>query len=143
MSFQNIEKIAGSERKRKLTCLDKKETKGRRKGNVKRGEILEILEIQEIQEIQEILDGDQGLVIGKETENAIGAVIEKKGTVNIEIGVGKGITGKEEMIVDIKDRVHRDIEMKKDMVGHVKAQEMTDMKDHQELKNKQRILGSA
>ena len=140
MSFQNIGKIAGSERKRKLTCLDKKETKGRRKGNVKRGEILEILEIQEI---QEILDGDQGLVIGKETENAIGAVIEKKGTVNIEIGVGKGITGKEEMIVDIKDRVHRDIEMKKDMVGHVKAQEMTDMKDHQELKNKQRILGSA
>ena len=143
MSFQNIGKIAGSERKRKLTCLDKKETKGRRKGNVKRGEILETLEIQEMQEIQEIQDGDQGLEIGKETENAIGAVIEKKGTVNIEIGVGKGITGKEEMIVDIKDRVHRDIEMKKDMVGHVKAQEMTDMKDHQELKNKQRILGSA
>ena len=143
MSFQNIEKIAGFERKRKLTCLDKKETKGRRKGNVKRGEILETLEIQEMQEIQEIQDGDQGLEIGKETENAIGAVIEKKGMVNIEIGVGKGITGKEEMIVDIIDRVHRDIGMKKDMVGHVKAQEMTDMKDHQELKNKRRILGSA
>ena len=137
MSFHNIGKIAGSEGKRKLTCPDKKETKGHRKGNVKRGEILEM------QGIQEILDGDQGLVIGKETENAIGAVIEKKGTVNIEIGVGKGITGTEEMIVDIIDRVHRDIEMKKDMVGHVEAQEMIDMKDHQELKNKQRILGSA
>ena len=131
MSFHNIGKIAGSEGKRKLTCQDKKETKGRRKGNVKRGEI------------REILDGDQDLVIEKETENAIGAVIEKKGTVNIEIGVGKGITGTEEMIVDIIDRVHRDIEMKKDMVGHVEAQEMIDMKDHQELKNKQRILGSA
>ena len=137
MSFHNIGKIAGSEEKRKLICLDKKETKGHRKGNVKRGEILEM------QEIQEILDGDQGLVIGKETENAIGAVIEKKGTVNIEIGVGKGITGKEEMIVDIIDRVHRDIEMKKDMVGHVEVQEMIGMKDHQELKNKQRILESA
>ena len=143
MSFHNIGKIAGSEGKRKLTCQDKKETKGHRKGNVKRGEILEMEEMEEIQEILEILDGDQGLVIGKETENAIGAVIEKKGTVNIEIGVGKGITGIEEMIVDIIDRVHRDIEMKKDMVGHVEAQEMIDMKDHQELKNKQRILGSA
>ena len=140
MSFHNIGKIAGSEEKRKLICPDKKETKGHRKGNVKRGEILEM---QEMQGIQEILDGDQGLVIGKETENAIGAVIEKKGTVNIEIGVGKGITGKEEMIVDIIDRVHRDIEMKKDMVGHVEVQEMIGMKDHQELKNKQRILESA
>ena len=42
MSFHNIGKIAGSEEKRKLICPDKKETKGHRKGNVKRGEILEM-----------------------------------------------------------------------------------------------------
>ena len=131
MNFHHIGRIVGSDGKKRLICPDKKEMKGRRKGNVKRGEI------------REILDGDQGLVIEKETENAIGAVIEKKDTENIEIGVGKGIIGKEKMIVDTIDRVHRGIEMKKDMVGHVEAQEMTGMKDHQELKNKQRTLERA
>ena len=131
MSFHNIGRIVGSDGKKRLICPDKKEMKGRRKGNVKRGEI------------REILDGDQDLVIGKETENVIEAVIEKKGMENIEIGVGKGIIGKEKMIVDTIDRVHRGIEMKKDMVGHVEAQEMTGMKDPQELKNKQKTLERA
>ena len=131
MNFHNIGRIVGSDGKKRLICPDKKEMKGRRKGNVKRGEI------------REILDGDQGLVIEKETENAIGAVIEKKDTENIEIGVGKGIIGKEEMIEDTIDRVHPGIEKKKDMVGHVEAQEMTGMKDPQELKNKQRTLERA
>ena len=131
MNFHHIGRIVGSDGKKRLICPDKKEMKGRRKGNVKRGEI------------REILDGDQGLVIEKETENAIGAVIEKKDTENIEIGVGKGIIGKEEMIEDTIDRVHPGIEKKKDMVGHVEAQEMTGMKDPQELKNKQRTLERA
>ena len=133
MSFHNIGRIVGSDGKKRQICPDKKEMKGRRKGkgNVKRGEI------------RETLDGDQDLVIGKETENVIEAVIEKKGMENIEIGVGKGIIGTEEMIEDTIDRVHPGIEMKKDMVGHVEAQEMTDMKDPQELKNKQRTLERA
>ena len=131
MSFHNIGRIVGSDGKKRQICPDKKEMKGRRKGNVKRGEI------------REILDGDQDLVIGKETENVIEAVIEKKGMENIEIGVGKGIIGKEEMIEDTIDRVHPGIEKKKDMVGHVEAQEMTGMKDPQELKNKQETLERA